>query len=540
MLGGGTRAGFLSDALLQLLALPLLLYALWQLSERPATLQIRMTLLFCLALAAVPLIQLVPLPSWLWTLLPHRETAVSTFDLMGKGIPWMPISLSPQATWLSLLSLVPPLSVFIGTALLSYRERRWLSLLLIAMGIISGFLGLLQVAQGPNSALRFFAFTNPAEAVGFFANRNHFAALIYVVMLFVVAWTIPAIDHFGGSQRGTSYLSVVWVLAGFTLMVLLLSVEMMARSRAGLSLTIVSLFGILALIFFAQGSRPFAGSRFGSLKLGGQWLTVTPVKLLLAAIVLAVTFSFQYALYRMRERFGVDPAEDARLIFLPNTIAAAKAFMPFGSGMGTFVSVYPLFEKPQDLLVNLYANRAHNDAAEVWLEAGIVAVVLMGAFFGWLIARSIAVWRNATLAGATRLDYLLARAATIVIGLLLLHSFVDYPLRTAALMVVFAFACALLVDSPGPSQNEAKLAAAVGARQSSGSPNFAPQPYTDKTLSTSRDRRRTSGASEQAPAQASERWGEEISWPDAWSKSPSKGGDDQNAKGSNSSEPEEK
>ena len=24
------------------------------------------------------------------------------------------------------------------------------------------------------------------------------------------------------------------------------------------------------------------------------------------------------------------------------------AYMPFGSGLGTFVSVYPLFEKPED------------------------------------------------------------------------------------------------------------------------------------------------------------------------------------------------
>jgi hypothetical protein len=43
------------------------------------------------------------------------------------------------------------------------------------------------------------------------------------------------------------------------------------------------------------------------------------------------------------------------------------------------------------------------------------------------------------------LDLALARAAPIVIVLLLIHSAMDYPLRTPALSVLFAVACACLV-----------------------------------------------------------------------------------------------
>ena len=53
-------------------------------------------------------------------------------------------------------------------------------------------LGHFQVAQGQASPLRFYQFTNPTEAVGFFANRNHFAALIYSVVLLTAAWAIHA------------------------------------------------------------------------------------------------------------------------------------------------------------------------------------------------------------------------------------------------------------------------------------------------------------------------------------------------------------
>ena len=68
----------------------------------------------------------------------------------------MPISVSPHRTWLSALSLLAPLAIFIGTLLLGYRERRWLSLVILSVGTVSVFIGLIQVAQGPESPLRFF------------------------------------------------------------------------------------------------------------------------------------------------------------------------------------------------------------------------------------------------------------------------------------------------------------------------------------------------------------------------------------------------
>jgi hypothetical protein len=82
LLGGGTTAGFLSDTLLQFLAIPALLVALWGLLNarhgRPA----RRAALFCLAVALVPLLQLVPLPPEIWTALPNREAIVATFQLL--------------------------------------------------------------------------------------------------------------------------------------------------------------------------------------------------------------------------------------------------------------------------------------------------------------------------------------------------------------------------------------------------------------------------------------------------------------------------
>src|ERR1700687_6053767 len=189
LLGGATRGGFLSDAILELIAISILLISLSSLIDlpiyrtktRPDT---YLVLGFCSAIALLPLIQLVPLPPWIWTNLPGREQMAKVFDVLEGPRPWMPMSVSPHATWLSFLSLLPPIAIFVAAIQLNYRERRGLSLGIIAVGIISAFLGLMQVAQGPASVLRFFSITNDTEAVGFFANRNHFAALLCAVLLF--------------------------------------------------------------------------------------------------------------------------------------------------------------------------------------------------------------------------------------------------------------------------------------------------------------------------------------------------------------------
>src|SRR4029078_12839845 len=101
ILGGGTRGGFLSDAILQFLSIPLLLVAVWSLFDVPWTRQMLMALSFCAVIVLVPFIQIIPLPPWLWTALPHREVSVETFKILGTQVPWMPLSVSPRETWLS-------------------------------------------------------------------------------------------------------------------------------------------------------------------------------------------------------------------------------------------------------------------------------------------------------------------------------------------------------------------------------------------------------------------------------------------------------
>ena len=483
VMGGGAAVGFLSDVLIQLLAIPVLLVSLWRYLDLPTASRPRWVLTLAAMIVAVPAVQLVPLPPAIWPLLPGRQLLVEAFTLLNSELPWATISVSPAATWLSLVSLLPPLAVFFATLLMSFRQRRQLSAWMLAFGAGSVFLGLAQVAEGPGSPLRFFTNTNPTEAVGFFANRNHFAALLYVMILLAAAWasdTATQVLTAPGHERFEAR-TILPMLASFTLLVVFGAGEILSRSRAGLGLTIVALLGAVVLAY----SDP--RTRFG----------VTPAKLLLGLAVLAALLLVQLGLYRVLERFANDPLTDSRIPFARNTIEAAQAFFPVGSGIGTFTVVYPTFEKTNDLLANTFANHAHNDLLELWLDAGVPGAVVAVLCLIWILRQALGVWRAGW---ATRgVDLLLARAASIAIGLVVAHSLFDYPLRTGAMMTLVAFCIALLTPPAGHTHLDESGAGRHEPGMRRAPPTFEPAPI-------------------RSPALGGERWGKGIEWPDAWRK----------------------
>jgi len=284
-----------------------------------------------------------------------------------------------------------------------------------------------------------------------------------------------------------SIMPVTLSLLGF---VILIAAEAVARSRAGMALTMACLVGIGALVFVDRRHT----------------LDRTSARLIAAAAAVALVLVLQFGLYRILQTFAADPLDDSRFQFLRNTVAAATAYMPFGSGMGTFVPVYQMFEKPADVLPQ-YINHAHDDFAELWLEAGIVGIALLGAFLVWFAVRAAKLWRAA--ASGRDLDHALARAATLAIVLVLAHSLLDYPLRTAAMMAVVALAGALLIEPAKAARREG-----AGPARSAAT---APPPAAAVPPAMPRSTQSTAVAP-QSPPQTAKRWGEGVAWPEAWRK----------------------
>jgi O-antigen ligase len=420
LFGGAARQGLWPDAIVQLAALPLLPWALFRLAPSTLGRAGQSALVLLCAVVAWPVMQLVPLPPTVWSLLPGRAEIAAAYAAAGMAAPWIPVSLDAAATWRALLSLLPAVAIFLATLALDQRKRRVLIALILTTAFVSVLLGLLQTMGGPESPLRFYAITNRERAVGFFANANHDAAFLCATIPFIAAWAIGLVlDRRDGRTVGL-------ILLVLLLIVVVIGVAL-TRSRAGIALMLIA--GLGALLLAWRDSRGRSSRRLVQIAIGGNAV----------AVLLAFQFGFLALMQRAEESAVI---EDIRWPVAAVTGQAAIANMPFGTGFGTFVPVFERFA-PRSLVMERYVNHAHNDWLELWMTGGVPAMLLLLGFLVWFAVAGARPWRAAA-PDAPVFDRALARAATIVITLALVHSAFDYPLRTAAFSVVFAVATAYL------------------------------------------------------------------------------------------------
>jgi hypothetical protein len=421
--GGATRQGLASDAIPEVVSLPLLGLAVPRavpfLRRSPSAAAL------IVGAVALPCAQLIPLPPWLWGAMPGREAIVDLLASADAPLSWRPISLIPAATERALLSLIPAVAVFLGALSLDREARRLLLLLAVAIGVVSAPIAMLQVLDGRDSAFYFFEFTNVGKGVGFFANANHFGAFEYALLPLAAAALM---------EMRTRSLAFLLAVLGGVLPALLFGLAL-SGSRSAIVLGAASIVAAVPLLL---GHDLAKLGRYRTLALtAGLALTLVPLMLGLGMLEILTRLATQ------------DIAEDARWAIAASTWEGIWSYLPFGAGIGTFPSVYPFHERIVDLIPQ-FVNRAHDDGLETLLEGGIASLVLLIGFVVWL---SLAT-RRALIGEFAMGEYGLADrqagAGVIVMWLLLLHSLWDYPLRTIALGTVFAL-CAALQFAPPPT-----------------------------------------------------------------------------------------
>jgi O-antigen ligase len=411
---GGSAQGVWQNMLLQLAGLAIISWAAAAPSEEPLPGPAKSLLALALAAVALVALQEVPVPRSVWA---HGIGArvAGGYRLLGRPMPPLPLSLTPYESLSSLLALIPGIAIFCAIVRLRAYRASWLAPTLLAGAVAGIVLGALQVAsKGPNSPWYLYPETNLGAAVGFFANANHMADLLVITLPF-----LAAIAAAGRSRSVQRYSTLLAILAASALLVIVGIV--LNRSLAGYVLAI-PVIAASALIV-APPSRTLRWS------LG-----------LVAALSVAASIAVLATSSIGSTRIGQDASSSvqSREQILATTGKAIRATMPLGSGLGSFVKVYRLYESP-DTVTNEYVVHAHNDYAELVLELGIPGVILVLAFLLWWAAAARAAWRTAG-GGA------FARAATIASAAILVHSLVDFPLRTAAISACFAMCLALLAD----------------------------------------------------------------------------------------------
>lgn len=426
LFGGASRTDVLSLVVLHPLAV-LCMGIFLSFGPRVRWEAMAVPLLLLGALASSMVVQLIPLPPVLWTNLPGHAQFAANAAVAGLELPWRPISLSPDLTLDSLVSLCVPFAVLVGLASLPPNTGRAVLHVIVAGIALSAFVGLAQLAGGGRGPLYFYDVTNHGSPVGLFANRNHQAVLL------ALAWPMLAVWVGMGQRRDVMSVrdgGVARLLAAGGLALLILPLILATGSRAGLILLVPSM---VAAVFILPRSTVAQIPR--------KW-RLAGAAIALVALVTTVAAAMLLSRDEALERAGATTlSEETRLSYVPPVLEIVKAFFPVGTGWGTFDPVFRVYE-PESILSPTYLNHAHNDLLELVMTGGIAALAVLIVFLVWIASAALRTIRKGA-AGTSRRFACLGLAMIVI---LLAASVVDYPLRTPLMAALLATACGWICD----------------------------------------------------------------------------------------------
>ncbi|WP_240098640.1 O-antigen ligase family protein [Thermomonas flagellata] len=419
-LGGGVSVDpSAADEVLELLALPVLVIAAAALladgvHDRLA----RAGVVLALALVALPLLQLLPLPAGLWSLPAARQALAADLTAAGVAAPDLRWTLTPAATEQALWSTLPALALFLAAlALDTPRLRLWMVRALLAILAGNVLFAFFQASLPEDSALRLYHSWGPNFG-GLLVNANHHATALLIGLSLAVGRAVHARRRAAaGRAAPTAWL---WP-AGFALACVLLIP--LTGSRAGMVLALPVLVAALWLTGAVDARRLRRSPR-------------------MLAAVLASLVLLALAAWSVAGWMQVDAVHELRGRIAQATLAIAATQQPWGSGVGSFVPVFAQ-GAPPDLLLDAYINHAHDEYVQWWLEAGWAGLLAMLAFAALMLAALRRLWRMRGQSG----EAILAASCWVALLALLLHSTADFPLRTLTLMGTGALLAGLMLGA---------------------------------------------------------------------------------------------
>ena len=379
-----------------------------------------------LVLAGVALIalQMVPLPPFLWKLLPaHDGVARLDMALYGREL-WRPLTLDYEKTLRVLTFCIPALAIYFAVRTASPERMaalRW--------GILAALLlALVWAAAQLMLGNTFLSFGTPrgSAPVAFFTNRNHLAIFVVASYLLWLAGTKSASD-------GRFEVDLERHILPALLLVVVGLIVLATASRTGFALLLLAIVAGLWVLFASMVGK------VSKWVVGGA---ATAVVALVGALIALPYLGVGGVLGGLAGRTEI--SDDRRFEVWSQSMRMIGESFPAGTGFGTYRQFYEQNE-PLDLLARLFVNHAHNDYLEWIIEGGLPLVLLLGVFLLWVALRVVPRILRPRRS---------ARAGLVALGLLviLLHSLVDYPLRTIAVSMLAAYALGWLANHSHQAQ----------------------------------------------------------------------------------------
>jgi O-antigen ligase len=309
-------------------------------------------------------------PAWVAALSPEAARMQTMVEDLGIHRTSMTISVDPDAARISLFKTIAYIGVFFLTLNLANRRSRikTLARVLVYVAVINAIYAVLMHLTGTDEDWFGTPMTHSQQASGTYANRNHYAAFLYMSLAIGIGLLIAGLsDRKAETWKHFVKHTIEWILSPKMLLRLALCILVIAltttHSRMGNTAFFSSLVvaGVLGIILSRRATRN----------------TV----LLLASLVAIDLFivGSWFGVEKLAQRIEQTTQQDVQEREEPAryTIPLIKDYPVFGSGPGSFYVTFPRYRPPT---VVAFFEYAHNDYAQFAAESGLLGLGLVGLF----------------------------------------------------------------------------------------------------------------------------------------------------------------
>ncbi len=383
----------------------------------------------------VAVFQLVPLPAAVIGAI-SPDTAILKTELLGdlpnaaEVLSKTSLTFYGRATKHDLRLVLAIAAVFFIVVNV-YREPARIKRLLLSIALIAGAIGVLALAQDVAGNGRIY-WSVPAydqARSGTFINHSHFGQFMNLSIGAALALLLVLVYEAFAHRKVTPSDVVEYIRSSEATVVKLLMVMIVIGAAAVfLSLT---RGGMVSMLVAAVLTTVVLSSR-QSLRERG-WIIVLVA---LGAFVCVLWIGFDQVYDRMATLDNLTEYH-GRWQMIEQTIGAWKKFPAFGTGLGTYEVVYPMFDRGDTASL---ATHAENEYVQALAETGAVGIGALAAF-------GILVW--VCYAKSVRAGSVPIRSAAYGLGFgliaILVHSLSDFGQHLPANAMLTAVCCALLV-----------------------------------------------------------------------------------------------
>ena len=372
------------------------------------------------------LFQMLSLPVGLLKILSPKTHALRSALSLKPSALSFPLSFYPFLTQIEFLKWVALIALFLFLLQWGALNKGRGTLISVTMfvGIFESLYGMFEFFSGHEHILHVEASTLISSVTGTFINRNYFAGYLSMVIPLAVGYIFYR-ESFNedisvGWHRRLSSLDgkTYFLVFGVILMILGL---LFSASRMGI-LSLLLSFTVVALLF----RNPARGQR----------LSKTPIFILGLALFWGALIGLDAVISRF---FTVSEGFKGRWEIYANTLQIIKDFPLLGSGLGTFIQVFPAY---RSFHVEGFVSHAENDFIQLASEVGLVGIGLLAVAFLFLLYKAFSGIRKLSPEDSRRYIGIGGLVGTLA---LLIHSMVERNIQIPANAFLFTFILALVL-----------------------------------------------------------------------------------------------